>query len=117
MLPNQFNVYIHDTPSRDLFARSSRSFSSGCIRIEKPIELAVKVLSENPKWTREEILLAILSGQEHTVALPKSIPVHVLYWTAWVAPDGIIHFRSDIYKRDAKLHAAMELSAPAGQSQ
>jgi murein L,D-transpeptidase YcbB/YkuD len=109
MLPNQFNVYIHDTPSRDLFAKSARSFSSGCIRIEKPIDLAVYILSDNPKWTREQILVAIASGQEQTVALAKPVPVHVLYWTAWVSADGIIHFRDDIYQRDAKLRAAMKL--------
>jgi murein L,D-transpeptidase YcbB/YkuD len=109
MLPNQFNVYIHDTPSRDLFAKSSRSFSSGCIRIEKPIDLAAYILSDNPKWTREEILRAIASGQEQTVALAKPVPVHILYWTAWVSADGIIHFRDDIYQRDVKLRKAMKL--------
>lgn len=107
MFPNRFNVYLHDTPSRGLFAKTSRDFSSGCIRIEKPIELAQYLLKEDSIWTREEILRNINKNVEQTVRLPESMPVHILYWTAWVSPDGTVNFRNDIYRRDNALLDAL----------
>jgi murein L,D-transpeptidase YcbB/YkuD len=107
MFPNKFNVYLHDTPSRDLFSKTSRDFSSGCIRIEKPIELAEYVLKKDSAWTREAILRNTKKNVEQTVKLPEPIPVHILYWTAWVSPDGSINFRNDIYKRDGALLEAL----------
>lgn len=112
MFPNKFNVYLHDTPSRELFQRAARGFSSGCIRIEKPIELAEYLLKGDPKWTRENILGAIEKGIEQTVSLPKLIPIHLLYWTAWVDDDGQMHFREDIYGRNALLDQALQEKAP-----
>ena len=112
MFPNRFNVYIHDTPFQDLFGKSSRSFSSGCIRIEKPILLAQYLLSENPSWNIDQIKATLASGIEQTVSLPKPVPVHLLYWTAWVSSNGLIHFRKDIYGRDEKLLNALALPAP-----
>jgi murein L,D-transpeptidase YcbB/YkuD len=107
MFPNKFNVYIHDTPSRELFAKTIRTFSSGCIRIEKPLELAEYLLHDNPKWTLENILTAIDKHLEQTVKLPESIPVHLLYWTAWTDEDSTTHFRNDIYERDKRLFTAL----------
>ncbi len=112
MFPNRFNVYLHDTPARELFARSQRDFSSGCIRVETPLELAVYLLSEDPAWTRETILAAMQAGQERSVSLPRPIPVHIQYWTAWAAEDGTVQFRRDIYGRDGKLDAALRLPPP-----
>ena len=115
MFPNRFNVYLHDTPSRELFARSDRDFSSGCIRIEKPVELAEYLLRGDPAWSPESLRRALDSGRERTVMLPRPLPVHLLYWTAFVGPDDTIQFRRDIYGRDAKLDQALEgLSAGAG---
>ena len=107
MFPNKHNVYIHDTPAKELFKKTERGFSSGCIRIEKPIELAEHVLKSDAKWTRAKIIEAINTGQEQTVRLPETIPVHLLYWTAWADDKGAIQFRNDIYERDPDLYDAL----------
>ena len=107
MFPNEFNVYLHDTPSRSLFQRSVRAFSHGCIRVEDPRTLATLLL-EPQGWTRERLDAQIKGGPaEHTIMLEPPVPVHVTYLTAWVNRDGTIHFRDDIYGRDAKLAAAL----------
>lgn len=115
MFPNKFNVYIHDTPSRDLFQKDSRSFSSGCIRIEKPLLLAQYLLAGNPSWPSDKIAFAVSTGIEQTVTLPSPVPVHLLYWTAWATPDGVVHFRKDIYGRDERLLKALSLPAPESE--
>jgi len=107
MFPNKFNVYLHDTPSRPLFGRTRRDFSHGCIRIQKPIDLAVYLLRKDPRWNREALMLALDEVVDRTVPLPEPIPIHLLYWTAWVEEDGTIQFRRDIYGRDAPLLEAM----------
>ena len=112
MFPNQFDVYIHDTPSRELFRKTERTFSSGCIRVEHPEELAVLLLAGRPEWPRTAVLEAMESGREQTVRLTRPIPVHLEYWTAWVEADGAVQFRNDIYQRDAVLGAALETSPP-----
>lgn len=105
MFPNQFNVYLHDTPSRELFNKTERAFSSGCIRIEKPLELA-QYLLRGSKWSEKEILGAIEKGAEQTVKLTPPFPIHILYWTAWVDDEDILQLRNDIYGRDLKLYNA-----------
>ncbi|MEZ4388523.1 MAG: L,D-transpeptidase family protein [Candidatus Krumholzibacteriia bacterium] len=112
MFPNRYSVYLHDTPSRELFRRASRAFSSGCIRIEDPEALAVKLLADQPAWTPEAIREAMQAGVERTVALKQPVSVHLLYWTAWVADDGQVCFRDDVYHRDAPLQAALASAAP-----
>jgi murein L,D-transpeptidase YcbB/YkuD len=112
MFPNRFNVYLHDTPYRELFAQTERAFSSGCIRIEKPFELAEYLLSDDPKWTSQAIRAAVERRTEQTVLLQQPIPVHILYWTAWADESGVIHFRRDLYERDIKLASALLESAP-----
>jgi murein L,D-transpeptidase YcbB/YkuD len=112
MFPNKFDVYLHDTPSRDLFAKSARAFSSGCIRIEKPIELAEYVLHSDSKWNRDAILAAIDRRVEQTVQLREPIPVHVLYWTAWADVSGTVNFREDVYSRDKPLAEALGEKPP-----
>ena len=113
MFPNAFNVYLHDTPSRELFVRSQRDFSSGCIRVERPAELAHYVLREDPGWTPQAVRAAMESGQERSVTLPQPLPVHIQYWTAWVGSDGTVEFRRDIYDRDPRLDAALRLPPPS----
>jgi L,D-transpeptidase YcbB len=100
-------VYLHDTPAREPFAKTERAFSSGCLRLEKPIELAGYLLSADPQWSRQRILAGSKGGSEQVVHLPTSIPVHLLYWTAWVDETGVIHFRKDIYERDKVLDTAL----------
>ncbi|MEJ2206100.1 MAG: L,D-transpeptidase family protein, partial [Gemmatimonadota bacterium] len=100
MFPNRHNVYLHDTPSRELFNRTARSFSSGCIRVEDPLALAEYVLGDPVRWSRDAIREAAARTGEQTVRLDRPIPVHLLYWTAWAAQDGTVHFRDDLYGRD-----------------
>jgi len=121
MFPNKFNVYLHDTPTRELFARTDRDQSSGCIRLEKPLELAELLLrgsaSSPSSWNRAALDAALATGQERTVALPSLVPVHMLYSTAW-AEEGrdpatpVVHFRNDPYGRDAVLAAALATAPP-----
>lgn len=113
MFPNRFNVYLHDTPSRELFTRTERAFSSGCIRVEKPIELAEYVLRGDSQWTRAGIEAAIKRWREQTVRLPEPIPIHLLYWTAWANDDGSVNFRRDIYGRDKRLEEALLKKPPS----
>jgi len=112
MFPNKFSVYLHDTPSRKLFERSTRGFSSGCIRIEKPIDFAEYVLKSTPEWPREAVVAAIDSGTHRTVRLPHKIPIHLIYMTAGVNPDGWLQFWPDIYQRDPTLDRALQVAPP-----
>jgi murein L,D-transpeptidase YcbB/YkuD len=107
MFPNQFSVYLHDTPADSLFARASRSFSHGCVRVEDPVKLAEYVLGDQPEWTREKIAEAMHAGEERTVKLRKAIPVYLGYWTANVSPDGLVQFRNDVYGIDGRQTAML----------
>lgn len=100
MLPNPYAVYLHDTPSRHLFRRPVRTFSSGCIRVEEPVQLADFVLRDATGTNAVDVLQAIDSGENHTVSLPHTMPVYLLYLTAWVDDAGRAHFRDDVYGRD-----------------
>jgi len=113
MFPNPFNVYLHDTPARELFARSNRALSSGCIRLERPLELAAWVL---PDWDAERIHATVEAGIERTVRLPSPVAVHLLYWTAWIDDEGALQFRKDLYGRDARVAAAMREPPPGAES-
>ncbi|MEN6561099.1 MAG: L,D-transpeptidase family protein [Acidobacteriota bacterium] len=112
LFPNKFDVYIHDTPERWLFSLPVRDFSSGCIRIEKPVDLAAHLLRGDPAWTRDRIAAAIAAGETKVIALRPTVPVHVLYWTTWLDADGRVQLRPDIYLRDAALVRALEERAP-----
>lgn len=107
MFPNKFNVYLHDTASKNLFSRDVRTFSHGCIRIEQPLELAEYLMHSDPHWTREKIEAEIETGIEKAVPLPVPIRVHVLYLTAWVDEQGVMQFRDDVYNRDMQLYEAL----------
>lgn len=116
MFPNTHNVYLHDTPTRGLFAETQRAFSSGCIRLEEPIGLAEWLLSgpgRRKVMTPDEIRRILASGKETTVPLQDPVPVHLLYWTAWVDEDDRVQYRRDIYGRDAPLIEALNRPAPA----
>jgi murein L,D-transpeptidase YcbB/YkuD len=112
LFPNRFDVYLHDTPSRSLFSRSVRTFSHGCIRVEKPLELAEYLLKDDPAWTPEKIQKALAKGSESWVKIPNPLPVHLAYWTAWVDDAGVTQFRKDVYGRDKPL--AEKLGAVQG---
>jgi len=106
MFPNSYNVYMHDTPSRELFSRDDRALSSGCIRIQNPTELA-EILLKDLDWDRSRIRAAMELGREQTVRLPEPIPVYIGYLTAWADQQGQTHFRNDLYNRDKKLYDAI----------
>ena len=112
MFPNRFSVYLHDTPQRELFGETIRTFSSGCIRVEKPLELAAYMLSDNFGWDLAALESAIENGKNQAIVLKQPIPVHLLYWTAWVDADGTVHFRDDIYNRDLPLDQALKEKLP-----
>ncbi|MDD8026518.1 MAG: L,D-transpeptidase family protein [Acidobacteriota bacterium] len=108
LFPNPWAVYLHDTPQRDLFQQSSRSFSHGCIRIAWPLDLAAELMRNDPAWTKENILAAIAAGANKMLPIPDPIPVYIVYLTAWREKDGTVHFRNDIYGRDIILAHALE---------
>jgi murein L,D-transpeptidase YcbB/YkuD len=108
MFPNQFDVYLHDTPTDSLFGRAARLFSHGCVRVEKPEELATYLLRDQPEWTTERIRAAMHAGNERHVKLKTPLPVYLGYWTASVSPDGLAQFRKDIYGIDGRLSAMID---------
>jgi murein L,D-transpeptidase YcbB/YkuD len=107
MFPNEFNVYLHDTPADSLFARASRSFSHGCVRVEQPQALAEYLLKDRAEWTRETIAAAMHAGEERTVRLREPVPVSIGYWTVDVTPDGKATFVPDVYGLDARQAATL----------
>lgn len=117
MFPNPHFVYLHDTPHQELFSRSSRAFSSGCIRINNPYRLAELLLQDEDKWSREKITAAIDTVKQQRVTLPEPVPVLLLYWTVNTGADGTVYFKDDIYQRDMKVLAGLdgefEFDAPA----
>lgn len=111
MFPNSFSIYLHDTPTRHLFMREKRTFSSGCIRVEKPLELAEYLLEPQvDDWPLDRILENMEAEDTSQVILKRPVPVHLLYWTAWVNPGGQVQFRSDVYERDRALRQALDRS-------
>jgi len=107
MFPNPFSIYLHDTPTEQLFERADRALSHGCIRLQRPLDLAVRLLEADPAWTRSRLKSAIAAGQRRTVRLPEAIPVYLLYWTAAVEK-GRIRFNPDIYDVDRVMSRAFE---------
>ena len=113
IFPNEHNVYLHSTPSAELFSRSRRDFSHGCIRVEKPAELTAWVLRNNPDWTLERVRQGMASGKDDvTVSLVKRVPVFIVYGTALAYENGEVHFSDDIYGHDASLAAALAKGYP-----
>jgi murein L,D-transpeptidase YcbB/YkuD len=107
LFPNRYEVYIHDSPDRSIFSQPKRTFSSGCIRIENPIELAEYLLKDSSRWPRRRILSEIESGRPKVIAEFDPLPIHIQYWTVWVEENGQVQFRDDIYGRDALLQEVL----------
>lgn len=112
IFPNRHNVYLHDTPQRELFDQAARSFSSGCIRVERALELAAFLLADQEEWTPARIRQVVAGGVERSVNLSAPVPVYLLYFTAFVETDGTVHFRPDIYGRDAAVLRALDGDPP-----
>ena len=106
IFPNQHSVYLHDTPSKYLFGQDSRAFSHGCIRVENPFDFA-EVLLGPDGWDRMRIDALIESRETKTEFLSDPLPVLLLYWTADVGADGVVHFYEDVYERDQRLLDAL----------
>ena len=105
VFPNHFNVYLHGTPSASLFKRVERDFSHGCVRLERPLELAKYVLRDQPEWTEERIVAAMDSGTERVVKLKQPLAIYLVYFTAW-EEDGVLRTAPDVYGLDRR-HTAM----------
>jgi murein L,D-transpeptidase YcbB/YkuD len=113
MFPNEYNVYLHSTPSPELFTRPRRDFSHGCIRVENPVELTTWVLRNNPGWDQERVQAAMQTGRNnYQVDLSNPIPVLILYGTAIVDDQDEVHFFEDIYGHDATLKRALAKGRP-----
>ena len=107
MFPNKHNVYLHDTPARSLFSKSYRALSHGCVRLAEPVKFAEEVLADLPDWSPDRINAVLTSAETTRVNLKKPLPVHLVYATVWLAADGTVHFRPDIYGRDERLFRAL----------
>jgi murein L,D-transpeptidase YcbB/YkuD len=107
MFPNNHAVYLHDTPTRSLFNRDSRAYSSGCVRVRDPLRLAALLLAAQYDDPVQAIDAMILNGRERHVTLAEPVPVHLTYRTAWVDDAGQPQFRADIYRRDAAVVQAL----------
>jgi murein L,D-transpeptidase YcbB/YkuD len=103
MFPNEHMVYLHDTPSRELFNRSERTFSSGCIRVENAEQLAVLLLDDPEQWDLNTVNATIGDRQTRRVSLREPLPVYLVYWTVQVQDDGKVEFKRDPYGRDAQI--------------
>jgi L,D-transpeptidase YcbB len=98
--PSPHGVYMHDTPSKNLFGEDFRFASSGCMRVQNVRELVYWILAESPGWSRAEIDDVIKSGERKDAKVAKPLPLYWVYVTAWATPDGVVQFRDDIYNRD-----------------
>lgn len=107
LFPNNNNIYLHDTPAKSLFNSEKRAFSHGCIRVEKPRELAIRILENDSNWPPEKIDAAMHRGEEEWVTLKRKIPVYIGYFTAFVDAEGNINFYKDIYEKDTRLAAML----------
>lgn len=111
LFPNTFNIYFHDTPEKELFKKSKRAYSHGCIRLADPEKMANYLLEEDINWSPEKIDSAMNSGKEKYVRVKEPVPVLIHYYTAWVNEEGVLQFRGDIYKHDETLARKMFLDA------
>jgi murein L,D-transpeptidase YcbB/YkuD len=113
IFPNEFNVYLHSTPAPELFSRTRRDFSHGCIRVEKPAELTAWVLRNNSGWSVSRVKQAMEQGSDNvTVTLTQRVPVFIVYATALAYENGEVHFYDDIYGHDAKLAQVLSKGYP-----
>jgi L,D-transpeptidase YcbB len=115
VFPNDAHIFLHHTPSVGLFAHERRDFSHGCIRVERPVELAQFVLQDMPEWTRERIVQAMARGESTTLRVATPVRVLIAYGTVLVK-QGRVHFFEDIYGQDRKLDAALRQNALQRQS-
>jgi L,D-transpeptidase YcbB len=109
LFPNDHSIYMHDTPTKNLFAKSSRAFSHGCVRVQNPREFAEVLLG----WNKDDIAATIRAGEILPVNLKQKTPVHLTYFTAWTDSDGKINYYDDVYGRDAAMAKAFAFGTTA----
>jgi murein L,D-transpeptidase YcbB/YkuD len=107
LFPNSFNIYLHDSPAKNLFNEDVRAFSHGCIRVSEPRKLALYMLRNQSGWTESKVDAAMHAGKENFVKLNDPVPVYIAYLTAWVNREGKLNFRDDIYQSDDRLEKAI----------
>jgi L,D-transpeptidase YcbB len=108
MFPNDFSVYMHDTPTRRLFASQKRAFSHGCVRVDEPFHFAETVLGRANRWSEQRVR-KLIGGRERYVYLPNPLPIHIEYFTAYVDESGELQLRSDVYGYSRRVRAALGL--------
>jgi murein L,D-transpeptidase YcbB/YkuD len=109
VFPNNHSVYLHDTPTQDLFEQTVRTFSHGCIRVSNPLKLASFCLNQQPgSWSESEISRIMADRDRMVINLKNALPIHITYQTSWLDKNGTIHFSSDIYGRDKRLQDALK---------
>ncbi len=116
MFPNKYNIYLHDTPAKNLFSRESRAFSHGCIRLRDPFDFAYALLRRQLSNPESFFQNTLSTGRETVVPLDQNVPVHIVYRTAFTSAKGRIQFRRDVYGRDAKIFAALQDAGVAMRS-
>ncbi|MEO1312707.1 MAG: L,D-transpeptidase family protein [Pseudomonadota bacterium] len=107
MFPNEFNIYLHDTPAKSLFSRDARAYSHGCVRVQKPFELAEVLLAPQSETPKETFQGFLNSGREQYVNLEVPVPVYLTYQSAWIDEGGVPQYRDDIYGRDGRVFDAL----------
>lgn len=107
MFPNKYNIYLHDTPAKNLFERAKRDYSHGCIRLHKPFEFAYELLSKQENDPKSFFHAKLDTGRETVVQLEKDVPVHIIYRTAFTQAKGRTQYREDVYGRDARIWDAL----------
>jgi murein L,D-transpeptidase YcbB/YkuD len=105
LFPNNYSIYLHDTPSKNLFGETARAFSHGCIRVSEPERLALHLLKNNPAWDEEKLESVWATQKEKWITVRPSVPVYIVYFTAWVDYTGQLNFRTDLYGLDKTLSA------------
>jgi murein L,D-transpeptidase YcbB/YkuD len=115
--PNRYSVYLHDTPSRQAFTDPERALSHGCVRLERPLDLAAELLRGSERWTSETLQEAIDAGKTRRIALSEPMAVVIVYQTVFVADNGAVNFRPDVYGLDTKLTLALAQRAGAMRSE
>ncbi len=113
MFPNKHNIYLHDTPHKNLFAREVRAFSHGCIRLAQPFEFAYALLARQEEDPKAFFHRVLATGRESTVQLEQHVPVHLIYRTAYIGPKGQVQYRRDVYNRDQKIWEALQKAGVA----
>jgi murein L,D-transpeptidase YcbB/YkuD len=106
--PNKHDIYMHDTPQRELFDKQVRTFSHGCIRVHNPGRLAEILLEEDKGWSASHVRGLLAQGYNNQVELDKQIPVHVTYFTTVVGEDGTVQHFGDVYGHDKRLASALQ---------